>query len=565
MRYKFILSLSIVLLAANSIKAQSIGELLDKRAATTSVEDEKTKQQWRKLLAAFAGNEEATGRKLAQDFLGMKTLLTPQQIQATQLLLRISPPSGREESPVNAQIRIEATKVAADLAAAQAQLNRVEALAAQLPKTFTQGGQTHVRWVQLSKEKAFWTAEKEKLTTRQEELKANYGKLQSSERDAVETELLGVSSRLAEQNDIEGALALCNTYLRKNPAAKTVAAKGQELVELRNIYVRAQELAVSVERDAKKLLANGELWAAKTEFEKSQSLVESRITDAAEKKAFSNLLRPLADEITRRIDDAGRKMGDLELLATNDPEEAAKQLEALKANVRDHPQIQSLQTKIKQANDSRAMASYQTKLDAVRKLSQSDPSAAKSLLDEFQKTISKDDASIIRAELHSIRSGILKGEIDLIRGDMDEAHSFLTKVSANFAIQITKRDRDAVRATLTHSQAIENLTRARGLLESAAKRIEALPVTEMDTVLRSRSDGLKAGIARSMADIEFAEETGKSTSAVAVQANHPSDFSSGGIKKIALYGGIAIAAVVSLVVGIYFRSQRRGKVDRVAD
>lgn len=227
-------------------KADPVGDPANKDTAPAdAAAGDKAKEQLHKIFAAFAANDETTGRKIAQEFLSMQGLVAPQQLQAVQLLLRISnPPTLKDESPDEAKIRAEAIKVSADLNTTQAQLNKIEAIAATMPKSgFTQGGQTHQRWIQLGNERGRLWGERDKLVKRQGELSIEYAKAHSTRLVSVETELLDVASRFAEQGDIEGALAFCNTYLRKNPSAQNVAKKGQEFFERKNMPPHAQALA----------------------------------------------------------------------------------------------------------------------------------------------------------------------------------------------------------------------------------------------------------------------------------------------------------------------------------
>ena len=71
----------------------------------------------------------------------------------------LAQPMQAQSDPEPQQIRTELGKVVTDLRAALAQLARIEAEAAALPKTFTAGGQTHNRWNQLNAEKERWTTE----------------------------------------------------------------------------------------------------------------------------------------------------------------------------------------------------------------------------------------------------------------------------------------------------------------------------------------------------------------------------------------------------------------------
>lgn len=195
-------------------------------------DNENAAEQMQKVFTAFARNDEAAGRKLAQEFLDLKGgVVSPQQAQTVQLLLRITAtPTLKDESPDEAKARAEAIKVAGDLKGVLAQLEKIEATARTMPKTgFSAGGPTHQRWIQMGEDRGRLWEQRDKLTKRQGELVAEYNTAHTARMGSVEAEVLEIAGRLAEQSDFVGATALCNTYVRKNPSAQNVARKGQEL------------------------------------------------------------------------------------------------------------------------------------------------------------------------------------------------------------------------------------------------------------------------------------------------------------------------------------------------
>ena len=139
------------------------------------------------------------------------------------------PIQAQNEPPDTQQIRTELGKVVTDLRAAMAQLARIEAEAATLPKTFTAGGQTQNRWNQLNGEKERWTTEQNNALERYDQLVVRSEPLPSG--NAAIADLLTICTQLLARNDVmlktaQSKLSGIERTLRSGPST---FAKGNEI------------------------------------------------------------------------------------------------------------------------------------------------------------------------------------------------------------------------------------------------------------------------------------------------------------------------------------------------
>ena len=139
------------------------------------------------------------------------------------------PIQAQNEPPDTQQIRTELGKVVTDLRAAMAQLARIEAEAATLPKTFTAGGQTQNRWNQLNGEKERWTTEQNNALERYDQLVVRSEPLPSG--NAAIADLLTICTQLIARNDVmlktaQSKLSGIERTLRSGPST---FAKGNEI------------------------------------------------------------------------------------------------------------------------------------------------------------------------------------------------------------------------------------------------------------------------------------------------------------------------------------------------
>jgi hypothetical protein len=139
------------------------------------------------------------------------------------------PIQAQNEPPDTQQIRTELGKVVTDLRAAMAQLARIEAEAAALPKTFTAGGQTQNRWNQLNGEKERWTTEQNNALERYDQLVVRSEPLPSG--NAAIADLLTICTQLIARNDVmlktaQSKLSGIERTLRSGPST---FAKGNEI------------------------------------------------------------------------------------------------------------------------------------------------------------------------------------------------------------------------------------------------------------------------------------------------------------------------------------------------
>lgn len=493
--------------------AQTLDEILSKRAPQTLKRDQDAEQQWKNMLQAFAANDEEKARKLANDLLAVKQVLTPIQIRATQMLLQLSSPkSSKDDSLEIAQLKQDASEALAGANYAEQQLARVLAEAAQLPKQFSAGGQTHQKWIHLSNQEKGFTATRDTNRKKFEELKARYEEITKANSSRLEDNIISLATSLSDENQIEGAMGLCSVYIRKNPPAEKVVVKGQELVLLKEAFAKAGELLKAVEATVRKLMAEKKVWAAREELMKSRDLIHAKIEDQNEKNAFAKLIAPLSEELSRIIDSSQTKAAEVKALAQTDAEEAAKQLAVLRSIAVDIPEIESITVTVNQTNKMDQSVAYEKRLQAVRELGMTDQNAAKGLLKDLQQGLSGEDATILAAQLAGAQNGKWTEELKALRHDIDEAHSFLEKVSSNFLYTLKNGSDEEIRAALTASSARENMTRAKGLLSGCLKTVNSIPPAELDNVLHARAEGIKATVSASLQEIERAESLGERSS-----------------------------------------------------
>ena len=543
-----------MLASERSAQGQSLEELLDKRAPAAAPVNAAANEKWKQMLEAFSANNDPQGTELCRELLGANQVLTPLQLQAAKMLLSLSDDSAITDSPDMALIKSEASKLVAEINGIEAKLAGIEVSFNQINKPFSQGSQSHYKWLQLEQGKKFWTEKRDALKPQVEALRVKYGDLKTAQTAQLEKQLLEVAQKLAAENEIDGALALCNLYLRKHGNTHDVAVRGQELVELKNMQVRVMKMAAAVRLEADALIKQGKWSAAQAALSKSKGLVESRIDNTTEKGMFFALLKPLEELVEKTLSDAAATVAEITAAAAAHPDEAQARLTRLQERVRDLPQMESALAEIRAVKMTKETSTYDKRLATVTELAQSDPTSARALLDEYRKDMTAEDFVTLRAKLQGTWHRLWEKELESIRADQDEAHSFLTKVSSSFQRAIEMGDAPAIReAIVVTPNARENLTRSKGLLAGGVKHIEAIPLTELDSVLKSRAEGLKASMTLSLAQLEHAEEMMQPSALLHQQG--PQSGAQAGLGSPVMLGGLG--AVLVLGVGICLRVFRR--------
>lgn len=485
---------------------QTLEEILNKRSAKTLQRSPETQEMWKQMLAAFVSNDLEKAKALADKFLSQQQVLTPLQIRATQMLLELSAnASTKGESTEVAQLKIDATEVLRAAQFAEGQLARVEAQMIQMPKQFTAGGPTHQKWIHLNNEQQGYTANRDAAKKKYDGLKAKYDDLMAGKTKVVEEGVIALATALSDENQIDGAMALCTIFIRKHPPAEETVKKGQELVLLKDAYDRASQLLVVVEASVRKLLADKKVWGAQAELVKTKGLIESKIEDSKEKSFFAGLIKPLEEEVRSLIEQIAKKTNDVRRLSKTDPTEAQKQFIALHAEAGDNPELSNVGAEIKQKDKQVEAGGHDKVEEAVLELAKTDLNAAKKLLGELGTSLPASKLPILKARLDGAGRGGWLSEFDAMRADIDEAHTFLEQVSSNFLFKLKNGDDEEIRASLREYEARENMTRAKGLLSGALKSAETVPLNEIDKVLIARIEGIKATAMASLAEIERAE------------------------------------------------------------
>lgn len=496
---------------------------------------------WKQMLAAFVSNDLEKAKPLADKFLNQQQVLTPLQIRATQMLLELSANgSNKGESLEVSQLKVDASEALRAAQFAEQQLARVEAQMIQMPKQFTAGGPTHQKWIHLNNEQQGYSANRDAAKKKYDALKTRYDELMAGKTKVLEGAIIGLATSLSEENQIDGAMALCTVYIRKYPPAGTVVKMGQELVVLKDAFERAGQLLVAVEASVRKMLSEKKIWTAQDELIRSKTLIESRIEDSREKTFFGTLIKPLEEEVQTVIAKVKSKTEEVRSLSKTDPEEAGRQLAVLKSLADDNPDLGSVAAVIKQQDKKLETGSHDKIEQSVMDLAKADLNAAKKLLADIGGSLPKEKAAIIKARLDGADRGSWLSELNAIRSDIDEAHSFLEQVSSNFLFKLKNGDDAEIKASLRESQARENMTRAKGLLNGALRTAQAVPLNEMDKVLLARIEGIKATAAASLAEIERAEKL--------VEGEHDS-----GGQMVGLY---VFAAVLGIAALAFFAKQK---------
>lgn len=485
---------------------QTLEEMLNKRSAKTLQRSPETQEMWKQMLTAFVSNDLDKAKPLADKFLNQQQVLTPLQIRATQMLLELSGnASTKGELPEVAQLKIDASEALRAAQFAEQQLARVEAQMIQMPKQFTAGGPTHQKWIHLNNEQQGYSANRDAAKKKYDGLKAKYDDLMAGKTKVVEEGVIGLATALSDENQIDGAMALCTVFIRKHPPAEKTVKKGQELVLLKDAYDRASQLLVAVEASVRKLLADKKVWAAQAELVRTKGLIESKIEDSKEKTFFAGLIKPLEKEVQSLINQIARKTDDVRRLSKADPTEAQKQFIALQAEAGDNPELSNVSAEIKQKDKQVEAGGHDKIEEAVLDLAKTDLNAAKKLLGELGASLPASKLAILKARLDGAGRGGWLSEFDAMRADIDEAHTFLEQVSSNFLFKLKNGDEEEIRASLREYEARENMTRAKGLLSGALKSAETVPLNEIDKVLIARLEGIKATAMASLAEIKRAE------------------------------------------------------------
>jgi hypothetical protein len=488
------------------LNGQTLDEILKTRTTKTIERNPKTEEIWREMLSAFVSNEEGKARSMAMEILGKKQVLTPLQIRATQMLTDLtSNEVDKNDSIEVAQLKQDALAALNAGNFAEKQLARVLAEMIQMPKQFTEGGLTHQKWIHLTNEEKGYTANRDAAKKKYVILKARYEELTNDKTHLLETSIVNLATALSDEDQIDGAIALCNVYIRKKPPAEVVVKKGQELVLIKDAYIRAEQLLKAVESTVRKLVADKKIWAAQAELVKSRALIQARIEDEHEKQAFAKLIDPLDEEIDVMINQSKSKVTEIKMLSQSDPDEASRLLGVLKGTAIDNPDIDAVGAAIRKKDMQTQALANDRRIQAIVDLAQTDLNAAKSLLNDLQASLSGEDAVILKAQLIGAKRGIWSSELESIRADVDVAHGFLEKVSSNFLYTLKKGSEIELRAALSSYEAKENMTRAKALLAGARKALDFIPMKELDGVLVSRFEGLKATAVASIIEIERAE------------------------------------------------------------
>jgi len=365
-------------------------------------------------------------------------------------------------------------------------------------------------------------------------------------RNQIQSRVVSNIQDLLSAQEYRAASALANTYLRKIGDDDNIVKLGQEAVNYQKFRVRAVVIANAALKPATELTQQGRYWEARAVIARAMEEITRSVTDGMQLSLIRREISSSAKEVDRKIEEIGKEktiimegairdaveasirfeqlhtqhpdlpdyekekariadlhaeqisekfaksLASIEKVIPSDPDEAKAMIKRLMESGLDQDTISILKAKISQMNRDITTHKFAKKITAIENVIDNDPREAKEMIKRLMVSgIDPDDASVLKSKISKLNRDIFDREVVLITKDMNEAQSFLTKISSSIAQEIRQGKKPAYAEVLTTREGTENLVRARSLQAGAVKRLEVLlSEPEIENVTKSKLVGL---------------------------------------------------------------------------
>ena len=412
--------------------------------------------------------------------------------------------------------------------------------------------------------------------------------------------------RLARANQELDVAALelgkANTVIEEKARTEAMIAEAKRKADVKRIAEENARKAAQVANIALQpmieLIQQGRFWEARAEIGKASDEMTRRATDAEQLVLIQREIDSATRQLDGKIEAVFKEKANLLEIATRDATEAMNRLEALHSKHPDLPDYDMDKIKITDLRAKQISEKFSKKFAAIEEVIPNDPDEAKAMIkrliesgldpdtisnlksrtskithdivtQKFAKKIAAiedvipndpheakemikrllasgidpDDASILKSRISKLNRDILDREVALITKDMDEAQSYLTKISSSIAREISQGQKPTFSDVLTTREGTENLVRARSLQAGAVKRLEVLlSEPEIENITKSKLVGLLEAQKAALAQMDG--------------TLHESEAQASKMKWMIIIIGGAVS-VLALTCGVFIMAMRR--------
>jgi len=472
--------------------AESLDDILNSEETNVPVVSKTTQKSWTNLLDSLQKSDFSNAMNQAHSFINTKDNLEPYQNTFTTLVLELLP--GKESGYNDAEFmakrreliitRKESERLKNDLAVNQKQM-------ASFPPRVLKGTEEYKRLVACQQRLADNKRATKDVEAKISHLQQEVDSALATKKEQIRTRTITSIEGLQTIQDYCAVVALANTYLKKVGSDSEIEKLVQDAINLRKAQIKAIKIAKVALQPAVDSLEKGRYWDVKPEITKAVDKINSRVTNKEECDFIKLEIVNESKDLDRKVEAIIKEREFIFESAKKNALEGMKRLEAFHTKHQGYPDYEKDRLLIENMQREQSAQKYVEQIAAIEAVIPNDIDEAQKMLDELIKSgLPADKASILKAKITERRRDIIEREEKLIRADIDEAHSYLTKIDKNIAIDIREGRKPVFYAKVKEQQGHENLVRARSLQAGAVKRLEILLNQEMDAVIKSRLVGL---------------------------------------------------------------------------
>lgn len=337
-------------------KASSLEDLLVPKSEKIQISSENANAAWGRVVETFRSNDMAKAVELGHLFMAGDLKPSAYQLLGVKVMVGLAGGAGGEmfgsvedqvEKKALDEERVSITKRYNELNAIYAENDAViNRLTMNRKRPVKQGSTDHLECLECARHMDAANAELSAMKPLIEANKEKMQKLIGRASSSLKPQTLQLLDMLITVGEIEAAVAIANTYIRKVGNDFEIASKQQDLVRLQEIAEKATKVVEVIRGETQEMVKKRQFWEARDHVANSVAKVESlsQDQDLVRLVKARMSLDPLGVDRNIRIGDDSFAM--IQAQTETQFSKAIIEFEKFKANYPDHPRLLQLETTI---------------------------------------------------------------------------------------------------------------------------------------------------------------------------------------------------------------------------
>jgi len=371
----------ILLLGPNSLSGQSLQELLVPKGAISALSSNEADEAWKQVLAAFRSNDAARAVEEGRKFLVGDFTPSALQLLGVKVMLSLSGEATTGTTFESREDQKAYVKLQADRASITQQYNELQSIVRQNDavineltmnrrRAVQQGSSNYFACMEASRKMELAMKELEALKAPIENNKREMSLLESKSNNSIKPMTMQLLDGLIEAGQIEAAVAVSSTYIRKIGNDFDVAMKQQDIALLQEAYEKVEKVIGLLKTELDPLLAGRKFWEAERKQEAFARKVESMTADKHILSMVKKRISADPFELERHKVEAGQ-ISTLIIAKTKlDSDVAIKEFVRFAKDYPDYPQLKDLEfavtkTSIKSDSTDKMVADLKREIEPL--------------------------------------------------------------------------------------------------------------------------------------------------------------------------------------------------------